>query len=314
MTEQQNHSGASACGQGQAATHSGFVALIGAPNAGKSTFINRVVGAKISIVTHKAQTTRALARGIVTRGNTQLVFVDMPGIFSPKKMLDKAMVSAAWSGAREADILLLVADASVGFSEKLAPLIGFLQKSKKPKILLLNKIDKVKREDLLALTAQFNAAAAFDKVFMVSALNGSGCDDAVAYLAANMPPGPFYYPDDQISDMPMRRLAAEITREKLTLRLHDELPYAATVETEKWEERKDGSVKIDQICYVERESHRKILLGFKGATIKAIGQAARQELEAILEQRVHLFLFVKVRPDWGKKAEHYREMGLDSAD
>lgn len=299
---------------GGAETHSGFVALLGAPNAGKSTFINRAVGAKISIVTHKAQTTRAPARGIVVRGNTQLIFIDTPGIFNPKKQLDKAMVSSAWNSAREADILVLAADAKEGFSEKLKPLIEHLRQSKKPKILLLNKIDKMRPEDLLAVAADFSAAVAFDKIFMISALNGSGCDDVLAYLAEHMPQGPFYYPDDQISDMPMRRLAAEITREKLMLRLHDELPYAAAVETENWEERKDGSVKINQICFVERESHRKILLGFKGATIKAIGQAARKELEEILEQKVHLFLFVKVRPHWSKKTEHYREMGLDSGD
>ncbi|KAA6405514.1 GTPase Era [Candidatus Tokpelaia sp.] len=299
---------------GEKLSRSGFVALIGAPNAGKSTFINRLVGAKISIVTHKAQTTRALVRGIIRQGNTQIVFVDSPGIFVPKKPLDKAMVAAAWSGAREADIVLLVVDAKEGFSTRLEPLVAYMQQCRQPKILVLNKIDKVRPEDLLALAAQFNAAVPFDRVFMVSALNGSGCADVTLWLSAHLPPGPFYYPEDQLSDMPLRRLAAEITREKLILRLHDELPYAATVETEKWQERQDGSVKIDQICYVERESHRKILLGAKGATIKAIGQAARKEIAAVLEQKVHLFLFVKVRPNWSKKAGHYREMGLDSTD
>jgi len=301
----------------QSETRSGFIALIGAPNAGKSTFINQVVGAKVSIVTHKAQTTRAPVRGIVMHDNAQLVFVDTPGIFSPKKQLDKAMVSAAWEGAREADILLFVVDAQSAqsdsaFAEKLTPLIEHLRDVKQPKILLLNKIDKVKPEILLALTAKLSAALPFDKVFMVSALTGSGCADVVDYLAAHLPEGPFYYDPDQLSDMPMRRMAAEVTREKLYLRLHDELPYSATVETEKWEERRDGSVKIDQVCYVERESHRKILLGYKGATIKAIGQAARQELSEMLERKVHLFLFVKVRPDWSKRPEHYREMGLDT--
>jgi len=299
---------------GERSSRSGFVALIGAPNAGKSTFINRLVGAKISIVTHKAQTTRALVRGIVRQDNTQIVFVDSPGIFAPKKPLDKAMIAAAWSGAREADIVLLVVDAKEGFSARLEPLMAYLQQCRQPKILVLNKIDKAQPENLLALAAQFNAAVSFDRVFMVSALNGSGCADVIMWLSAHLPLGPFYYPDDQLSDMPLRRLAAEITREKLILRLHDELPYTATIETEKWQERQDGSVKIDQICYVERESHRKILLGAKGATIKAIGQAARKEIAAILEQKVHLFLFVKVRPNWSKKAEHYREMGLDSAD
>jgi len=298
----------------EAVTRSGFIALVSAPNAGKSTFINRLVGAKISIVTHKAQTTRALVRGIVRHDNTQLVFVDMPGIFAPKKPLDKAMVAAAWNGAQEADIILLVVDAGEGFSARLEPLLARLRRNRQPKLLLLNKIDTVKREDLLAITAQFNRVMPFERVFMVSALNGSGCADVVAWLAGHVPPGPFYYPDDQLSDMPMRRLAAEITREKLMLRLHDELPYAAAVETEKWQERRDGSVRIDQICYVERESHRKILLGAKGATIKAIGQAARREIAAILGQEVHLFLFVKLRPDWSKKAAHYREMGLDIVD
>lgn len=319
--EKQRQTGAAiaAADSVKAQTRSGFIALIGAPNAGKSTLINRLVGAKISIVTHKAQTTRAPVRGIVMRGNAQLIFIDTPGIFSPKKQLDKAMVDSAWDGAREADMLLLVIDAAAaqsaaGFEESLAPLLTALRWVKRPKILLLNKIDKVKPEALLALTAKLNAALEFDKVFMVSALNGSGCEDVAAYLAENMPAGPFYYDSDQLSDMPMRRMAAEITREKLYLRLHDELPYAATVETESWEERKDGSVKINQVCYVERESHRKILLGAGGATIKAIGQAARAELSEMLGQKVHLFLFVKVRPNWSKKAEHYREMGLDNSD
>jgi len=304
--------GSAAAESGQ--TRSGFIALIGAPNAGKSTFINRLVGAKVSIVTHKAQTTRAPVRGIIMRGAAQLVFIDTPGIFAPKKQLDKAMVSSAWNGAREADILLLAVDAQAGIhwaEEEEEPLLAPLRQLKKPKILLLNKIDKVKPEALLALTAKLTKLVEFDKVFMVSALNGSGCEDVADYLAATVPPGPYYYDSDQISDMPMRRMAAEITREKLFIRLHDELPYGALVETENWQERKDGSVKINQICYVERESHRKILLGHKGETIKAIGQAARLELQQILGQKVHLFLFVKVRPDWSKKAEHYREMGLE---
>lgn len=297
--------------QGSEATRSGFVALIGAPNAGKSTLVNQLVGSKVSIVTHKVQTTRALVRGIVIHNRAQIVLVDTPGIFHPKKRLDRAMVSTAWGGARDADLLFVIIDAQVGLNEEVEALLNGLDAVRLPKILVLNKVDKVERSTLLALTAAVNEKAAFDRTFMISALNGSGCKDVLDYLEQALPEGPWYYPEDQISDMPMRQLAAEITREKLFLRLHDELPYSSTVETERWEERKDGSVKIEQVVYVERASQKKIVLGHKGSTIKAIGQAARRDIADILEQPVHLFLFVKVRDNWSNDPERYREMGLD---
>ena len=294
-----------------AATRSGFVALIGAPNAGKSTLVNRLVGAKVSIVTHKVQTTRAIVRGIATRGVTQIVFVDTPGIFKPKRRLDEAMVTTAWGGAKDADLVLVLLDAEYGLKGDALALLERLGDVGQPKILVANKIDRVKRESLLALTAQANEIAAFERTFMISALNGSGCDDLLDHLAAGLPEGPWYYPEDQLSDVPMRQLAAEITREKLFLRLHEELPYASHVETEKWEEKKDGSVRIDQVIYVERESQKKIVIGRKGETIRSIGEAARKEMAGILEQKVHLFLFVKVRGNWGSDPERYREMGLE---
>jgi len=292
-------------------TRSGFVALIGAPNAGKSTLVNQLVGSKVSIVTHKVQTTRALVRGIVIHNRTQIVLVDTPGIFRPKKRLDRAMVSTAWGGALDADLLLVIIDAQAGLNEEAEALLTGLETVRRPKILVLNKVDKVERSTLLALTAAINEKVVFDRTFMISALNGSGCKDVLDYLGQALPEGPWYYPEDQISDMPMRQLAAEITREKLFLRLHDELPYSSTVETERWEERKDGSVKIEQVVYVERASQKKIVLGHKGSTIKAIGQAARKDIADILEQPVHLFLFVKVRDNWSNDPERYREMGLD---
>ncbi len=295
----------------QTPTHSGFVALIGATNVGKSTLINRLVGAKVSIVTHKVQTTRALVRGIVIHDRCQIVFVDTPGFFTPKRRLDRAMVSTAWNGARDADIVLVVVDAEKGLDEKTEEILASLPKIKQEKILVINKVDAVARPSLLELSAKLNEGHQFSQTFMVSALKGSGCNDLLDYLAKKLPEGPWYYPEDQISDMPMRQLAAEITREKLYLRLHNELPYASTVETESWEERADGSVKINQIIYVEREGQKKIVLGAKGETIKAIGQAARKELMEILQQKVHLFLFVKVRKSWGDDPERYREMGLD---
>lgn len=295
----------------QTPTHSGFVALIGATNVGKSTLINRLVGAKVSIVTHKVQTTRALVRGIVIHDRCQIVFVDTPGFFTPKRRLDRAMVSTAWNGARDADIVLVVVDAEKGLDEKTEEILASLSKIKQEKILVINKVDAVARPSLLELSAKLNEGHQFSQTFMVSALKGSGCNDLLDYLAKRLPEGPWYYPEDQISDMPMRQLAAEITREKLYLRLHNELPYASTVETESWEERADGSVKINQIIYVEREGQKKIVLGAKGETIKAIGQAARKELMEILQQKVHLFLFVKVRKSWGDDPERYREMGLD---
>lgn len=292
-------------------TKSGFVALIGAPNAGKSTLVNQLVGTKVSIVTHKVQTTRALIRGIVVHDNAQIVLVDTPGIFSPRRRLDRAMVSTAWNGAKDADIVMVIIDAQAGINEEVEAILEALPKINQEKILVLNKVDVIARPTLLELTAKLNEQAHFTRTFMVSALNGSGCRDLLAYLCKELPNGPWYYPEDEISDMPMRQLAAEITREKLYLRLHNELPYASTVETETWEERPDGSVKINQVIYVERDGQKKIVLGSKGETIKAIGQAARKELMEILEQNVHLFLFVKVRDNWGNDPERYREMGLD---
>lgn len=292
-------------------TRSGFVALIGATNAGKSTLLNQLVGAKVSIVTHKVQTTRALVRGIATRDRTQIVFIDTPGIFRPRRRLDKAMVNTAWGGARDADIIALLVDAERGIRGDADAILDSLAEVRQPKILILNKIDRVKREALLALAAEANERVAFDRTFMVSALTGSGCGDLLDYFAESLPQGPWYYPEDQISDLPMRQLAAEITREKLFLRLHQELPYATHVETEKWEERKDGSVRIEQVIYVEGDSQKKIVLGHKGTAIRAIGQASREEIAEILEQKVHLFLFVKVRENWSNDPERYREMGLE---
>jgi GTP-binding protein Era len=294
-----------------AGTRSGFVALIGAPNAGKSTLVNQLVGAKVSIVTHKVQTTRAIVRGIATHRNAQIGFVDTPGIFRPRRRLDRAMVTTAWGGAKDADMVLVLIDAERGIKGDAEAMLENLEGVRQPKILVLNKIDRVKPETLLALAAEANSKAEFDRTFMISALNGSGCEDLLDHLAATLPEGPWYYPEDQISDLPMRQLAAEITREKLYLRLHQELPYSSHVETEKWEEKKDGSVRIEQVIYVERDSQKKIVLGHKGETIRSIGQAARKEIGEILEQKVHLFLFVKVRENWGDDPERYREMGLE---
>ncbi|SEB93717.1 GTP-binding protein Era [Nitratireductor aquibiodomus] len=295
----------------QGETRSGFVALIGAPNAGKSTLLNQLVGAKVSIVTHKVQTTRAIVRGIATHENAQIVFIDTPGIFNPRRTLDRAMVTTAWGGAKDADIVALLIDAERGIKGDAAAILEKLRDVAQPKILILNKIDRVKRDSLLELAARANEAVGFERTFMISALQGSGCDDLLAHLSETLPAGPWYYPEDQLSDLPMRQLAAEITREKLFLRLHQELPYAIHVETEKWEERKDGSVRIDQVVYVERDSQKKIVLGHKGSAIRAVGQAAREELAGILEQKVHLFLFVKVREGWGNDPERFREMGLE---
>ena len=293
------------------ATRSGFVALIGAPNAGKSTLLNRLVGAKVSIVSHKVQTTRAIVRGIATHGSAQIVFVDTPGIFKPRRRLDEAMVTTAWGGARDADIVCFLVDAERGIRGDAEAILGNLAGVRQPKVLILNKVDRVKRETLLGLAAAANDKVGFDRTFMISALDGSGCDDLLDYLAAALPEGPWYYPEDQISDLPMRQLAAEITREKLFLRLHQELPYSSHVETEKWEEQKNGSVRIQQIIYVERDSQKKIVIGHKGETLRSIGEASRKEIGEILEQTVHLFLFVKVRENWGDDPERYREMGLE---
>lgn len=292
-------------------TRSGFVALIGAPNAGKSTLVNQLVGTKVSIVTHKVQTTRALVRGIFIQDDAQIVLVDTPGIFRPKRRLDRAMVTTAWGGAKDADIILVLLDAQGGLNENAQGLLESMKDVRQKKFLVLNKVDRVDPPKLLELAQKANEIVAFDQTFMISALTGSGCKDLAKYLASTVEPGPWFYPEDQISDMPMRQLAAEVTREKLYLRLHEELPYSSTIETERWEERKDGSVRIEQVIYVERESQKKIVLGHKGETIKAIGQAARKEIGEILEQNVHLFLFVKVRENWGNDPERYREMGLD---
>jgi GTPase len=292
-------------------THCGFVALIGAPNAGKSTLINALVGAKISIVTPKVQTTRALMRGIAIEGNAQLIFVDTPGIFAPRRRLDRAMVGSAWGSTADADIVALLIDANKGVSEDDEAILNGLADIRSPKVLLLNKVDLVAKPKLLALAQELNERVAFAGTFMISALSGDGVVDVKKFFAAHVPPGPWLYPEDQISDAPLRQLAAEITREKLYLRLHQELPYQSTVETEIWKELKDGAVRIEQTIYVERESQRKIVLGKGGQTIKAIGAAARADIAVAIEHPVHLFLFVKVREGWGDDPERYREMGLE---
>ncbi len=292
-------------------TRCGFVALIGAPNAGKSTLSNQLVGGKVSIVSHKVQTTRTRIRAIAMHEASQIILVDTPGIFEPKRKLDEAMVEAAWSGAGDADAVALIVDARRGIDEDVARIVDGLGKFNAPALLVLNKIDTVERTALLALAADLNDRHGFDETFMVSALNGDGVADLLGDLSARMPAGPWLYPEDQIADVPLRLLAAEITREKVYGRLHDELPYASTVETEQWTQRKDGSIRIEQVIYVERDGQKKIVLGKGGQTIKAIGQDARKELEAFLETRVHLFLFVKVRGRWSEDPERYRQMGLD---
>jgi GTP-binding protein Era len=296
------------------ATRCGFVALIGAPNAGKSTLVNALVGTKVSIVTHKVQTTRALVRGIALEGAAQIVFVDTPGIFRPRRRLDRAMVTTAWGGAKDADVVAVLIDARKGIDDEAAALFDVLAVVKLPKLLVLNKIDLVRRDSLLALAADANARIPFERTFMVSALTGDGLKDFLAYLSGVVPAGPWLYPEDQVSDIPLRQLAAEVTREKLMMRLHDELPYEAHVETEQWKELRGGSVRIEQTIYVERDSQKKIVIGEGGETIKAISSAARQEITAIVERPVHLFLFVKVRGAWADDPERYREMGLDFHD
>jgi GTP-binding protein Era len=297
--------------QGRDDTRCGFIALIGAPNAGKSTLINALVGSKVSIVSRKVQTTRALVRGIAVAGAAQLVFIDTPGIFAPRRRLDRAMVTTAWSGAHDADIVALLIDAKKGIDEEAEAVLTRLSEVRQPKVLVLNKVDLTDKPALLALTQRGNDRAVFAATFMLSALSGDGVADFKRWLAACAPAGPWHYPEDQISDAPLRSLAAEITREKLFDRLHQELPYQSTVETESWKEQKDGAVRIEQTIYVERESQRKIVLGKGGATIKAIGADARKEIAALLEQKVHLFLFVKVREGWGDDPERYRGMGLE---
>jgi GTPase len=298
-------------GGASAVRRCGFIALIGAPNVGKSTLINAIVGAKVAIVSHKVQTTRTLLRGIATQADAQLVFIDTPGIFQPRRRLDRAMVTGAWMGAGDADIVGAMIDAKRGIDEETGALMERLAGLQRPKILIVNKIDLVAKPTLLTLVKDATERVRFAATFMVSALSGDGIADLRQWLAGEVPVGPWHYPEDQITDAPLRQLAAEITREKLYLRLHQELPYQSTVETNSWKELKNGSVRIEQTIYVERMSQRKIVLGKGGQTIKAIGAEARREIADITEQPVHLFLFVKVREAWGDDPERYREIGLE---
>ncbi len=303
-------------GRHVSATRCGFVALISAPNAGKSTLINAVVGEKVSIVTRKAETTRSTVRGVLTRGEAQIVFVDTPGLFAPKRRLDRAMVACAWRAAADADALALLVDArkeaaAPTVSEETAEILNTLAESRKPKVLVLNKIDAIERPKLLALSARLNEALRFDETFMISALTGDGLDRLVERLAAMAPEGPWLYPEDQIAEAPIRSLAAEITREKLFERLHDELPYQATVETDSWKDLPNGTARVEQTIFVTREGHRKIVIGEGGRTIKAIGTAARKDIAEAHGANVHLFLHVKVRENWLDDPERYRAMGLE---
>lgn len=298
-------------------TRAGFVALIGEPNAGKSTLLNRMVGAKVSIVTHKVQTTRSRIRGIAMEGAAQIIFVDTPGLFRPRRRLDRAMVAAAWGGAADADVVLLLIEAHRGLTPGVLAIVERLKESflqGAPIALIVNKIDRVKAEALLALTEAANQAFPFVQTFLISAERGHGVEALRKWLAGALPEGPWLYPEDQIADLPLRMIAAEMTREKLTLRLHEELPYQLTVETESWQDRPDGSVRIDQVVYVAREGHKGIVLGHKGETIKAIGRAARAEIGAFLGREVHLFLQVRHRENWQDEAERYSEMGLEFRD
>lgn len=294
-------------------TRAGFAALIGEPNAGKSTLTNRMVGAKVSIVTHKVQTTRARIRGVAIEGDAQIVFVDTPGLFAPRRRLDRAMVAAAWGGAADADVVVLLVEAHRGLTPGVEEILARLEEvaGDRPVALAINKIDRVKAEALLGLSKTLNDRFDFARTFMISAEKGHGVEDLRRWLAGMMPEGPWLYPEDQIADLPLRMLAAEITREKATLRLHQELPYQLTVESENWEERKDGAARVDQVIYVAREGHKGIVLGHRGETIKAISQAAREELEEFLGRKVHLFVQVKVRERWMDEAERYAQMGLD---
>lgn len=291
----------------------GFVALIGEPNAGKSTLLNAMVGAKVSIVTHKVQTTRARIRGIAVEGASQIVFVDTPGLFRPRRRLDRAMVASAWAGVDDADAVVLLVEAHRGVTEGVEAILAALDEHARgrPVALAVNKIDRVRREKLLPLLQDLGARRDWARTFLISAENGDGVADLKAWLAGVVPEGPWHYPEDQIADAPLRQIAAEITREKLTLRLHQELPYQLTVETESWEERKDGSARVEQVIYVAREGHRGIVLGKGGETIKAVGQEARRDIARLTGRPVHLFLTVKARPDWQDEPARYREMGLD---
>jgi len=292
-------------------TRCGYVALIGAPNAGKSTLLNRLVGQKLAIVTPKVQTTRCRLLGIATEGETQLIFVDTPGIFEPRRRLDRAMVAAAWAGAADADVSVLLVDAARGIDDDTRRIVDRLKSEARPVILALNKVDLVRRENLLSLAGQLSKWRNFEQIFMISALTGDGADDLRRHLAAVVPEGPFLFPPDQLSDAQERFLAAEVTREQVFLQLHDELPYSATVETESWQERPDGSVRVEQVIYVRRPGQRAIVLGEGGKRIKTIGARARAELGAMLDRKVHLFLFVKVRENWLDDPERYRAMGVD---
>ena len=292
-------------------TRAGFCAIIGAPNAGKSTLVNQLTGSKVSIVSHKVQTTRARIRAIAMEGNAQIVLVDTPGIFQPKRPLDRAMVSNAWGGAGDADAVVLLVDGRPGLTEEAKEIIAHLSHTKTKAVLVINKIDLMSRERLMEVAAEFNAAYPFEQTFMVSALNGSGTQDLLKYLASKMPESPWLYPADQVADVQLRFMAAEMTREVIYERLHEELPYSSTVETETWEEMKDGSVKIGQIIFVQRDSQKAIVLGKGGQTIKLLGQMARKEMEAQFGRKVHLFLFVKVRENWAEDKERLRNMGLD---
>lgn len=289
----------------------GYVAILGAPNAGKSTLVNALVGTKVSIVSPKVQTTRFRVLGIVMAGPAQIILVDTPGIFQPRRRLERAMVAAAWDGAADADVVCLVVDAARGYDDDTRAIVERLRQAGRTAILALNKVDAVKKDRLLKLAGELHGEGIFTDVFMLSALTGDGLADLARVLAERMPAGPWLYPEDEVSDLPQRLLAAEITREKAFLQLHDELPYALTVETEQWQERDDGSVRIDQVIYVQRESQKAIVVGKAGRQIKAIGAAARAELEALFERRVHLFLHVKVKEDWTEKRAHFSEMGLD---
>ena len=289
----------------------GFAAIIGAPNAGKSTLVNALVGAKVSIVTHKAQTTRARMRGIAIAGKTQIVLVDTPGIFKPKRRLDRAMVETAWTEAREAEVAVLVVDAARGFDDLVDPILEHAGDLKIPLVLALNKVDKIQKDKLLSLAEEASKRLQLDRLFMISALSGDGVEDLREYLAGRMPPGPWLFPEDQIADAPLRQWAAEVTREKMFLRLHEEIPYSSTVETTDWKQLKNGAIRIDQTIFVERESQRIIVLGSKGQAIKQISMEARREIAEGIETQVHLFLFVKVRENWADDPERYREMGLE---
>ena len=289
----------------------GFVAIVGAPNVGKSTLLNRLVGAKVSIVSPKVQTTRTRVLGICIEGPAQIIFIDTPGIFQPRRRLDRAMVAAAWIGTADADEVLLLVDASRGLDRNTTAIVKKLKRAERTVILAINKIDLVNKPDLLALAAELNEAGAFTDTFMISAETGDGVADLMALLAGRVAAGRWLLPEDQISDMPGRLTAAEITREQLYLQLHKELPYAAAVETESWKDQDDGSLRIEQVVYVERGSQKAIVLGKKGSRVKSIGEAARKELEEIFGRRVHLFLFVKVRGNWGDDPERYRDLGLD---